>query len=345
MAIATLLVYWPGLAGGFLFDDHSNLKLLANFGRVDDWDSFWLYVLSGFSGPTGRPLSYLSFLIDANHWPADPWPFKRTNVLIHMTTGLLLLGLLRSLVLALGYPARRATWIALTAAALWLLHPLWVSTTLYVVQRMAQLATLFVIAGLWAWVHLRLRREPRLDARWVLLGGAAIIPATLLATLSKENGALLPVLTLVLEATILAAMDARLGRIPSRGFRWFCWILLGTPALLIIGYLLSRFPALLAGDAGSRDFTPGERLLTQARILWQYVQHLLLPWPYPGGIFHDDLQHSTGLFRPWTTALAVAGWLAVTALAWRYRRAWPAASAAVLFFLTGHLLESSFINL
>ena len=319
----TWCVYWPGLGGGFLFDDNSNLALLGMYGVVDDWQTFWLYLLSGFSGPTGRPISYLSFLIDANHWPADPWPFKRTNVLIHLMTGVLLFGLMRSLLRAAGQSAARASWVALVAMGLWLLHPFWVSTTLYVVQRMAQLAALFSVAGLWFWVEWRRRHPPKADWQTWTAAIVAVWGFGLLAVLSKENGALLPALVLVLEVTILAAMDQRRDHLPERGFRWLRWVVLGLPLALLVLYVARSLPALLAGEAGNRDFTPFERLLSQGRILWDYVFNILLPRPYPGGLFNDDIRLSTGPFTPWTTALAWTAWIALTAWAIRVRRRHP----------------------
>lgn len=339
------LVYRPGLAGDFLFDDYGNLALLGMYGRVDDWQSFWLYILSGFSGPTGRPLSHLSFLIDANFWPADPWPFKRTNVLIHLANGVLLFGLLRSLVLASGQPKTRAGWIALLAMALWLLHPFWVSTTLYVVQRMAQLAAMFTLAGLWVWVAWRRQHPPRGDWRSWLVALLAVWGAGLLAVLSKENGALLPAFVLVLELTVLAAMDARRGVVASAGFRWLRWCVLGIPLLLLGLYLARALPALIYGDAGSRGFTPFERLLTQGRILWDYLFNIVLPRPYPGGLFNDDIPVSTSLLTPWTTALAWVSWVGLFVWAVRVRIRYPFFAAAVLFFLAGHALESTFLQL
>src|SRR5688500_18346788 len=91
------LAYRPGLAGGFLFDDFINLPALGAMGPVDDWPTFWRYLTSGTADPTGRPLALLSFLADARDWPADPAPFLRSNVLLHLLNGSLLFLLLRAL--------------------------------------------------------------------------------------------------------------------------------------------------------------------------------------------------------------------------------------------------------
>src|SRR5687768_2841566 len=84
---AVALAYWPGLHGGFLFDDYANLDALGRYGGVRDLHSFLYFLTSGEADPTGRPLAQLSFLLDARDWPADPWPFKRSNVLLHLLNG------------------------------------------------------------------------------------------------------------------------------------------------------------------------------------------------------------------------------------------------------------------
>src|SRR4051812_24632122 len=136
---ATWWVYRPGLTGVFLFDDYANLPALGAYGPIDDTTTFLRYITSGHADPTGRPLALLSFLVDARDWPADPAPFKRTNLLLHLLNGALLGWLLLRLGEALVLDARRAAVAAVFGSALWLLHPLLVSTVLYVVQREAML--------------------------------------------------------------------------------------------------------------------------------------------------------------------------------------------------------------
>src|SRR6478735_2314614 len=87
LLLSAWFVYLPGLHGGFVFDDFVNLDALGKTGKVDDWATFWRYLTSGSADPTGRPLALLSFLLDANDWPADPRPFLRTNLLLHLSNG------------------------------------------------------------------------------------------------------------------------------------------------------------------------------------------------------------------------------------------------------------------
>ena len=88
--LVTIFAYWPGLQGPFVLDDFSSLGALGNLGGVRDWDTFKAFVFGGTAGPTGRPLTLVSFLLDGNNWPTDPWPFKRTNLVIHLLNGALL---------------------------------------------------------------------------------------------------------------------------------------------------------------------------------------------------------------------------------------------------------------
>ena len=89
MALATW-AYWPGLRGAFLFDDFINLPSLGSEGAITHWQIFWRYITSGHADPTGRPIAMLSFLADARDWPADPLPFKLTNLTLHLlNSGLL----------------------------------------------------------------------------------------------------------------------------------------------------------------------------------------------------------------------------------------------------------------
>ncbi|MGL1835144.1 tetratricopeptide repeat protein, partial [Rhodocyclaceae bacterium SMB388] len=151
---------------------------------------------------------------------------------------------------------------------------------------------------------------------------------------------------LITEATVLAAHDRRLNLQPTRGFRVWRGVLLGLPSLAILLYLAAiSLPSLLTGSAGLRDFTPGERLLTQGRVMWDYIWRLVLPMPHSGGLFNDHITVSTGFFSPLTTAIAWTGWVIVVVLAWRNRQRYPAAALAVLFFLVGHAVESGFLQL
>lgn len=333
--LCTVWLYWGGLGGIYLLDDEPNLDDLANVHSINDFGQF---MTEGVSSQLGRPLSLLTFALQAHNWQSNPWSFKYVNLMIHLLNGCLVFWLIFYLTRLLKFPERRSLLLALLTASLWLWHPLQVSTVLYVVQRMTQLSTLFTLAGLILYLHGRQKLalgQLKVGFVWVSL---AVGLGGILATLSKENGILLVLYILVLEITVLHTLPK------PRYWRVWSWIFLYLPLLLLSFYFASHIGSLL-GAYETRDFTMGERLLTQARVLSDYLSKILLPNPNTLSLFQDDFPISHNLFNPPTTLIAVGFILIVFVAAIKLRRTFPIFSLGVLWFLAGHVLESSFIGL
>jgi len=347
IGLLALLAYMPGLHGSFLFDDLGSLPALGRTGPVDTWPTFWRYITSGTADPTGRPLAMLTFLLDARNWPASPLPFKRTNVILHLLNGVLLYALLAKLGKLLTIEPPRAQVAALLGCALWLLHPLMVSTTLYIVQREAMLVATCVMAGLLLWMRGReLLVGDRIKAGTALsvigLGGF-----TVLGTMSKANGALLPIYALLIEGIVLAPRYPITGRHAYRVHRAVMMVLVLLPTILIGSYLTySGLHGIVRGGlASNRTWSLAQRLMTEPRVLMDYLRLLWLPRPFSSGLFNDQYAASTSWLHPATTLPALVAVLALIAGAWwqRYRR--PALALAILFYFSGQLLESTSIPL
>jgi protein O-mannosyl-transferase len=336
-----VLVYWPGLSGPFLFDDYGSLADLGNLGGVRDWFTFKAFVFGGYTGPTGRPLSLLSFLIDANNWPADPWPFKRTNLVIHLLNGVLLGAITQAVLRVVGIAQKRARVLALVSAACWLLHPFLVSTTLYAVQRMAQLSTLFIFLGMLGYLRGRALLETRPRKAYVGMS-IALGLGTVLSMLCKENGILLPLLVLILESTIIAAAPSPRATLQ----RYWKLLFLVLPSVVVGVYLVVHvFTNSFFEPIAVRNFSIFERLLTEGRILVDYLRHWYVPDLYTAGVFQDHFSKSTGLFAPVSTVLSLVFHVLLIGLCVRKRREWPLFAFGVLFYYGSHVLESTVLNL
>jgi hypothetical protein len=347
VASAALVAYWPGLHGGFLFDDFANLPALGAPGPIDNWPAFWRYITSGTADPTGRPLTLLTFLIDARNWPADPWPFKRTNLALHLLNGALLYALLARLGKLVTADTARYRTAASLAAALWLLHPLLVSTTLYIVQREAMLPATCVLAGLLIWLHGREQLATgHLHAGliWSIVGLGGF---TALGVLSKANGILLPCYAFLIEAILLRPRHPILPAREKRAHQIVVWLFAIIPAAGICLYLIrvGAIGMLHGGYPGARTWTYAQRLLTEPRVVMDYLSLLWLPRPFSSGLFNDQYAASTSLIHPLSTLPALLAVLALILGAWWFRRRYPAWSLAVLFFFAAHLLESTSIPL
>lgn len=335
-------IYSFGFAGAFMFDDFPNLEPLGYWGAIDSFDHLINYLSSGFSGPTGRPVALASFLLDSNTWPADPYSFKRTSVLFHLLTGCAVFLFLLRFVEQLKLPARssRTALACLCVTALWLLHPYWVSTSLYVIQRMAILSALFGIFSLWCYLGaraevLRFGYFNGKAALWTLMAGVLFVAGVY----SKENIVILPVCVLVIEAALYS-------RTPVKSRAWRGLVVLGVliPSAFLSGYLIQR--GVHGWDAvdGRRGFSGGDRFLAQGRILWQYLFEIAVPRPYTGGLYTQAGAPSSGMGR-W---LGGAGWLGFIALivaTWQLRRKWPLLFPGITLFVVGHLIESTVIPL
>jgi protein O-mannosyl-transferase len=335
-------VYRPGLSGGFQFDDYVNLPSLGAMGPIDDVPTLLRYLTSGTADPTGRPLALLSFLIDAQDWPADASRFLRTNILLHLLNGSLLLALIWQLERVL-QPGKYPGSIALLGAGLWLLHPLLLSTTLYVVQREAMLAATFTLVGLLLYLRARTRFRTSGGAAGLGAMAAAVVGGTAAATLCKANGILLPLLVLVLEATVLRLEPIKDDSARTR-LRRFHWWMLVLPSLVIAAYLASFLPGWNQLSNG-RDWTIGERAMTQGRAMVDYLRLLAIPSSMSTGLYNDGYAVSKSLFDPPATFACLVAVAGLTIAGLQGRNRYPALATALLFFFAGHLLESTLLPL
>lgn len=333
--LVLLLLYWPGLGGPFLLDD-VQLHTLHWIHFPIDLEVIRGYLAQGETGPTGRPVAMLSFLIDGQRWPAGPWQFKLTNLQLHLVNTLLVQLLALKLGLIRGLSMRHAAIASLAAGVAWGVAPINVSTTLYVIQRMALLSTLFALAALLLYLYGRplLQRGRPLALFSVTIGVASFGSLSLL---SKENGVVLLLLIPLVELTLLPAPRHRMLKL------WLVAVCL-LPLLIVVGYLLMSANRWLA-EYTYRDFSFSERLLTQARAVIDYLSQILLPNRQGMGPFQDDYPISSTLVDPPETLLALlllALLVGSVALLWRR---WPIWSFAIGWFFAAHLLESSVLPL
>ncbi len=337
------LLYFPGLDGGYILDDESNLSALDRWSRGEI--SLGQLLFSNGSGPLGRPLSMASFALTAELFGPGPFGLKLGNLLLHGLNTLFVFALLGLTHRALrrhhgsGIAGGQLAVLALTA--LWALHPLQVSSVLYAVQRMAILANTGILLTVVFYLATRLRQQRlgRFDAL-AAVGYLATAIACVFGVFAKENALLAVPACMLLEYLCLQ-------RESIERTRWF-------RALLFVGLAvpLSFLALLFAGadlgttlDYSNRPYSLGERLLTQTRVLFDYVGQILLPRVASMGLYQDAYPASTGLLSPPSTLIALLAWLGLLALALRLRWRQTAFALGILLFLCLHLVESTVVPL
>lgn len=345
--LTTFCVYFPGLEGGFIFDDYPQIVINGNLSPFSSWQDMIRIAASGNAGPGGRPIALITFAAQIRHSGLDPYFFKLFNVIVHCCNGILLFGFLRALfIAAIG---RGGSWgeglsnrsdaniLVVSISVLWLLSPMCLTSVLYAVQRMTSLSATFTLLGLWGYVAGRYRNtQDAQDQRGNLLALISLSLGTLAAYFTKEIGALTLLYAWIVEASIFGWRSAnpRWQRLLAV-LRYLPWIAL----LIAIGYV-TLYMNLPQGYQG-RSFTLAERCLTQTRILWFYIFQILLPNASWFSLYHDDFVVSKGLVHPWTTAFALIGHISALGLALIIRRRYPIITLGIFWFYGGHLLESS----
>lgn len=337
--LVAVLIYWTGLRGPYLLDDPSNLDAIAVW--LDNKLDLQTVLFERGAGILGRPLSMATFVFNAWVGGYTPFSMKMGNLLIHLLCGIVLFAFLQRLLKLDTRLSHRAKAIAATVAAIWLLHPLHASTVLYVVQRMAQLSTLLILLGLlvYLWARERLQNSSPFVPTTTILIGLPLM--TFLAFLAKENGILLPLLCAVLEIAYFTPSN---GQNRPRVARIFLYGYIALPCIAaLIGFLLK--PGWIVGGYVGRDFTLGERLLSQGRALCDYIGKILLPNPPQMGVYTDDFMASTSLFSPHSTFWALLVLASISLATWHWRKRFPAVFFGWYFYLVAHSLESGVIAL
>ncbi len=355
LALVTVL-YWAGAKGPLVLDDIPNLAAEPDL-IIDEFSlsSLRNASFSSEAGPLSRPVAMATFALNTYFSDGlDPFAVKLTNIVIHALTTIVVFLLTLQLLSRLAILRSERTqdfdrfepavfWPAVLVAALWSLHPLHVSTVLYAVQRMAELAGLFAFTGAALYVRGRVVLLAGRDLAGALYMSLALLGCGTLAMLSKENGALLPTLLLIIE---MVFFRLQLGTGTPRVFRPAIIVALVLPTLFVLGYLAYVW-MVTDSPAPRRDFGPGERLLTETRVLFHHVGQIFWPDVSRMSLLHGDYPVSRSLTEPTTTLWAALGWLVVigSALLSVYRRKAPVLAFGVLWFVAGHLLESTVIPL
>ena len=344
----TALVYIPSLAGGYIFDDgYYFLDNVDVHAKTLDVASLTRAALSQAGTTQFRALGMLSFAINYYFTGIDPFGVKLTNLIIHLCNGILLFVLLKQLLRLrnrivtgdVNKPEQNnPDLIAAVVAGAWLLLPINLTAVAYVSQRLEALANIFVFCGLIWYLNARLREYVRADTRFALPLSLGIF--TMLGLCAKESAVTLPLYA--------ACVDFALTGFRNQDHRFSKPVLATYVAILLLP-LIAGLTWIAHWDFGSvhnfRTFTMEERLLTEPRILIDYVRWTLLPSLNELTFYHDDIAVSHGLFDPSTTALAIAALIAAIVVAIWQRKSRPLFCLGILWFFAGHVLTATIVPL
>ena len=352
---AAFLVYHNTYNAPFVFDDIPNIVENPHV-RMDRFGLEPLVNAAVSSPQHRRPIASVSFALNYYLHGYRVPGYHLLNIMIHGAVGAVLylffLLLLRLHPPEAEYPPaipmhrggnvftdpRRATVISFVAALLWVVHPLNTQAVTYIVQRMTSLTGFFYMLSILLY---GLAREP---GDWRGNRGAMFFAAAIFGVLAmgtKETAIMLPAVLLAYEAFIM-----RYARGDDDQTRWLVGLLsLVTLSAVIVWWLLDFRPLeMIAATYANRDFTPYQRLLTQLRVLGDYIG--LVCFPHPSRL---NLDHHVVLSQSWTQPLSTLIWgvcfVFALAVAVIRARVLPIAAFAVFWFFLNLAVESSVLGL
>lgn len=249
IALVTIISYFPILGNEFTLDDQ--VVNAADYPRSISqaipllWESVTYREISFY-----RPLTFFSFALDYNIYGKYPIGYHATNIMLAVLAAWLAFLFLKRLPI----PQEVAGWTCL----LWCAIPSHAETVYSIFNRSQILAAFFIFLALWT--AIQAFTSSKKMRMWIFLSFCA----TFLACISKENGMILPWLSLTIFYPLLSlfAPQSKRPLVPI-------WITIVVVQLLaVLGYLLLRYMALQTiGSPYPDSFAPDSALLTR------YTQH------------------------------------------------------------------------
>lgn len=339
---AVFWIYWPGLNGTWLLDDEMNLgELKAAAPGSLSADEYMTIILGNQSGPLGRPVAMASFAVNHALGLFSTPMLKLGNILLHLGNGVLLYFLmLRLAKLRHPLPGHASPrWLALLITTWWLLLPIHISSILYIIQRMTLLATFFSLASCLCYITGRQQIQMAHKRGWLLIGFGLLLFFPL-AVFTKENAVITLAWLLLIELFFFYESSP-----PRFYFSTRAWLRILVALVILAGLAMVQLD-VFSSHYLWREFSLPDRLLSQPRALAAYIHTIFLPDAASMGIYQDDFPISRALFSPPSTALTLGLLVGLLVLAIQSAGTrWWGISFGVMFYLTGHLVESTVVPL
>jgi tetratricopeptide (TPR) repeat protein len=309
----------------------------------------------------GRPLAALTLALNYAISGYSVWSYHLFNLIIHLLATFTLYGIVHHTLLCKRLKkkhGKRATPLAWTIAAIWLVHPIQTESVTYIVQRVESLMGLFYLLTLYTALRVM---ESRKSAGWSVCS----VLCCALGMATNEVMVTAPLLVLLYDRAFGAGSFALAVR-----RRWAFYIGLAATWIILAGLMLSGTRSNIIGFSTSisvLDYT-----LSQFGVVVHYLRLCL----WPSGLCLDygwTVAKSLGRILPPMLVIlpitAIALWGLVRNSSWSYPLVWiflilaptssflpiadlafehrmylPLAGFAVLLVIGGHILLSQILS-
>jgi tetratricopeptide (TPR) repeat protein len=283
-----------------------------------------------------RPLAYLSFAFNYYFGELDQFGYHVVNFSIHLLAGLILYLFIRKTLCLPIFKKRyeaSAPMISLMAALFWATHPIQVGAVTYIVQRMASMAGMLFLLSMYAYVLARTAANGK-KCNWAFI---VCVLAGLGALATKENAVMLPICLYFYDLFLIQGINRQnFRRSIKMAFFPILLVLIAILFLADMNWIMELYAV--------RSFTPGQRLLTEARVVLFYLSLLAYPTSDRLTLIHQ-IDISTSLIDPWQTLPAMGAVIVLGASPFLLARKWPLGAYCLLFFFLNHAIEGSILPL
>jgi len=347
LTVLGFVAYLNSLPNSFHFDDYDaivnnpairDLKHLPSYftdmrtwtmSRQQDW----------------RPMVLTTFAL--NYWMGgiNPVFYRLTNLALHIGVAFILFLIFkniaaRSAARMPGLSTRTATWLALFASGLFLVHTANSEVVNYIFARSTLLATFFYVAAFYCYLRAPFSGQEQYSRFWHM----AALSLFILAVCSKASAVTLPLSLVVFEVIFLNPSGQSpwhpFKRDPRRLKKYL------PPALLGLAYVAFRpsfvqrlIVGIFTGDKTESALT---YLYTQFRA-WVYYMGLFF-WPDPLIFDYPGFGLSSSLWET-RVLLSLALVSIILGIAWRLWNTAPVISFFIFWYFIVLLPEASFIPL
>ena len=287
-----------------------------------------------------RPVPMLTFALNWYIGKDDVYGYHIVNNTIHLVTTFFLfltvLNLLMSPNLKGKYQGSEYA-IAFLTAIFWAVNPIQTQAITYIVQRMASLAAMFYIIGIYFYLKTRLSQPGY--KRFLFIAGSLL--GFILALGSKQNTATFPIAVAIIEILFFQDLSDR-----DRRKNVVAALTIGAVFMIVfltILYITGNIAHVFKGYE-RRMFTLTERLMTESRIIIYYLSQIFYPLTSRFSLVHD-INISTSLFKPWTTIPSILAIISLLGIGFTQTIKKPIIALSIFFFFINHIIESTIIPL
>lgn len=325
----TFLVYMNSINGEFQFDDDVHILEQSKIRSISGYlnPASIMGIVSG-----SRPVTQFTFSVNYALGGYDVRGYHIFNILCHLCTVILLFLVLSELLAASGLESRKGH-VALTAAAIFALHPLQTESVSYIVQRAEVISSFCYLA-----VMLFFFRYIRSDGLKALLYIVSGIIAFVVGYGAKEIIVTVPVM-LIFSTFLFLERDQR-----RKALIFVSPFILGGLVAAIYGF------RMISGNKEVGFFVKGvgqpAYILTQCHVLLTYIRLILLPvnqnidYDYPLHTRLTDMPVSIGM------AFVLSSLLFALSVVFTPRRRLPwirLSAFGILWFFVSLSLTSSIV--